>query len=66
MLIEIYTKTQVAQRYYLKKGIELDPIPAYKKFYQDKKINFKLLEEVIDEGYAIQKSMLKEAKKRKK
>ena len=66
LLIEIYKQTQVAHRYYAKRGVKISPIQAYKRFYLDQNIDLEMLESVIDEGYALQKSMLKEAKKRKK
>lgn len=66
MFYDVYTKAQIAVRYYEKKGKAYDVKQASDRLKQDKNLDFKLLNEVIDECYAIQKSMLKEAKKRKK
>lgn len=67
MFYDIYTKAQIAFKYYQLIGNPYDtPKKASDQWKQDTNIDIDKVREVIDEGYAIQKSMLKEEKKRKK
>lgn len=67
MFYDIYTKAQIAFKYYQLIGKPYETVKqASDQWKQDANIDIDKVKEIIDEGYAIQKSMLKEAKKRKK
>lgn len=66
MLIDIFNGSQIAYRYYKEIGRPYKtPKAARDQFKQDKRIDLNVLQQVIDEGYLVQCSVIAQEIKRK-